>query len=64
MLQNQRNRLTKVREAFLMRFALSVGAGHFGAIGDVPRPVPLNDRCEPIVHTIILSRVELERISS
>jgi hypothetical protein len=51
---NEGNRFAKVRQTFLTRFALAIGAGHFGAIGDVPRAVLLDNRCKLIVHASIL----------
>src|SRR5450759_1002581 len=45
-LQDEGNRLAKVRQAFFTRFPLAVGSGHFGAIRDVPWAVLLDNRCE------------------
>jgi hypothetical protein len=53
-LQDEDNRLAKVREAFFTRFPLTVGSGHFGAICDVPWTVLLDNRRELIVHKSIL----------
>ena len=38
MLQNQCNRLPKIRQAFFTRLALTVGSRNFRAIGDVHGP--------------------------
>ncbi len=54
MLQNESNRLAKIRQALFTRFPLAVGSGHFGAIRDVPGTVLLNNRRELIVHASIL----------
>ena len=53
--QNERNCLAKVRQAFFTRFPLAVGTGHFGAIGDVPWAVLLDNRRELIMHASILA---------
>ncbi len=55
MLQNQSNCFAQVREAFLTRFSLAVGAGHFGAVCDVPGAILLDNRGEFVVHGSILS---------
>ena len=49
-LQDEGNRLAKVRQAFFTRFPLAVGSGHFGAVRDVPWAVSLDNRRELIVH--------------
>ena len=54
--QNERNRLAKIGETFFLRLPLAVGTGYFGAIGDVPRPVLLDDGGELVVHGSILWR--------
>ena len=62
MLKNEGDGLAKVRNAFFTRFALAVGAGNFGAVGDVPWPVPLDDRREFIAHSSILALTEPVRL--
>lgn len=54
-LEDQRDRLAQVRETFLTRFSLAVGAGDFGAIGDVPGTILLDNRRELVAHDRILS---------
>src|SRR6266851_6141128 len=63
-LQDQDNRLAKVRQAFFTRFPLAVGSGHFGAICDVPWAVLLDNRHELIVHASILPPPALIRVGS
>ena len=53
-LQDERNRLAKIRQAFFTRLTLAVGSAHFGAIRDVPWAVLLDNRRELIVHASIL----------
>src|ERR1019366_4395850 len=55
MLKDEGNRLTKVRQAFFPRLALTVGAGHLGAVRDVPWAVLLDDRSEFVAHVYILA---------
>ncbi len=50
MFQNQRDSLTQIRETLFMRFALTIGAGNFRAIRNVPRAILLDDRCEFVTH--------------
>ncbi len=58
MFQDEGDRFSQVGQAFLTRFALAVGAWDFGAVGDVPRLVSLNDRSELIAHILSLSLSE------
>ena len=53
-LQNEDYGLAKTRQAFFTRFALAVGAGHFGAVRDVPWAILLDNRHELVVHFHIL----------
>jgi hypothetical protein len=53
-LQNEGDRLAKVRQAFFARRALTIGPRHFGAVGDVPWAVLLDDRRKLVVHMYIL----------
>ena len=53
-IENQGNRLAKVRQTFLARFALPIGAWHFGAVPDIPWAVLLDDRREFVAHFFIL----------
>ncbi len=39
----------------LERLTLTVGAGHFSTVRDVPWTVPFNGRCELVVHASILA---------
>ena len=55
-LQDHSDGFAQIGHAFLTRLALSVGPGHFRAIGDVPRPVPFDNRCEFVMHVISLAR--------
>lgn len=52
--ENQGNRFTEVRQTFFTRSALAVGAGHFGAVRDVPWSVPLDNGRKLVVHVLIL----------
>jgi hypothetical protein len=54
MLQNQRNRLAKVRQTFLARLALPIGAWHFSAVTHIPWAVLLEYRREFVAHFYIL----------
>lgn len=49
-LQNQRDGLTQIREALFTRLALAVSARNFRTVRDVPRAIPLDDRCEFVAH--------------
>ncbi len=49
-LQDQRDRFPKASEAFFPGRSLTVGSGHFGAISNVPRAIPLDNRRELIAH--------------
>jgi hypothetical protein len=49
-LQDESDRLAKVRQAFFTRFTLTIGSGHFGAIRDVIWTISLYNRRELIVH--------------
>lgn len=53
-LQNQRNRLAKVRQTFLARLALPIGAWHFSAVTHIPWAVLLEYRREFVAHFYIL----------
>ena len=53
-LQDEGNRLAKVRQAFFTRVPLTIGPGHFGAVRDVVFAVSLDNRRELIVHESIL----------
>jgi hypothetical protein len=48
--QNERNRLTQVRQAFFARFSLTIRARHFRAVRHVPGPVLFDDRGELVSH--------------
>ena len=50
MFQNQRDGLTKIREALFTRFALTISTGNFRAVRDVPGTVLLYDRREFVTH--------------
>jgi hypothetical protein len=52
MLQDQRDCLPQILQAFFMRRALAIGAGRFGAISDVPWAVLLDDCGEFVAHTM------------
>ena len=52
--KNEGNRRPKVRQTVFLRFALTVGARHFGAVCDVPWAVLLDYRRKPIAHAHIL----------
>ena len=54
MIENQGNRLAKIRQTFLARLALPVGAGHFRAVPDIPWAVSLDYRGEFVAHLFIL----------
>ena len=54
LLQNQGNRLSKVRQAVFTRSALAVCAGHLGAVRNTPWAVLLDDRGELVTHASIL----------
>jgi hypothetical protein len=60
-LKNERDGLAEVREALFPRFALTVRAGNFRAIGDVPQAVSLDDRGELVVHKSIFAPQERTR---
>src|ERR1019366_1451668 len=61
-LENQGNGLAKVRQTFLARFALPIGARHFSAVGDMPWAVSLDDRREFVAHFFILPLRRRSRI--
>jgi len=63
-LENQGNGLAKVRQTFLARFALPIGARHFSAVGDIPWAVSLDDRREFVAHFFILPLRRRSRICS
>ena len=44
MVQNENNRLAKVRQAFFTRFTLAIDAGYLSAVRDVPWAVLLDNR--------------------
>jgi hypothetical protein len=46
LIENQCNRLAKVRQTFLAALALAIGARHFSALGHIPWAVSLDDRRE------------------
>ena len=48
--KNKRNRRAKVLQTLFLRFALTVGAEHFGAVCDVPWAVLLDYRRKLIAH--------------
>ncbi len=48
--QNEGNCLAQVRQAFFVRFALTIGAWHLGAVCHEPRSVPLDDCSELVAH--------------
>ena len=50
MVQNERNCLAQVVQAFFPSAALAIGARDFRAIGDVPFPVALDDGAELVPH--------------
>jgi hypothetical protein len=52
-LENQGNGLAKVRQTFLARLALPIGARHFSAVGDIPWAVSLDDHREFVAHFFI-----------
>jgi hypothetical protein len=53
-IENQDNGLAKVRQTFLARLALPIGARHFSAIGDIPWAVSLDDRREFVARFFVL----------
>ena len=53
-IENQGNRLAKIRQTFLARLSLPIGAWHFSAIPDIPWAVLLDDRREFVAHSPIL----------
>ena len=53
-IENQGNRLAKIRQTFLARLALPIGAGHFGAVSGIPWAVLLDYRREFVAHFSIL----------
>lgn len=52
--KNQGNRCPEVLQTFFLRYALTIGTRHLGAICDKPRIVSLNNRRELIAHALIL----------
>jgi hypothetical protein len=58
-LKNQGNRLTEACQAFFVRLALTVRAGHLGAVCDVPRTISFNDCRELVAHVYILPSAPL-----
>jgi len=52
--KDQFNRLTKVRQTFFTRLALTISPGHFGAVRDIPRTVLLDYGGELVAHLHIL----------
>jgi hypothetical protein len=59
-IENQGNRLAKVRQTFLARLALPIGAWHFSTVRDIPWAVLLDDRREFVAHFLILPPGVLE----
>ena len=57
--QDQGDRFPQTLEAFFMRSALAIRAGNFGAPGDIPWAVLLNNRRELVAH--ILDDTALKR---
>ena len=55
MFQNQRDRFTKVRDAFFARLALTVSPRHLCAIGDILRAALFDNCRELIAHGPILA---------
>jgi hypothetical protein len=53
-LKNQGNRLAKVRQTFLARLALPIGAWHLSTVPDIPWAVLLDYRREFVAHYSIL----------
>jgi hypothetical protein len=49
-IENQGNRLAKVRQTFLARLALPIGTWHFSAVGDIPWAILLDYRHEFVAH--------------
>jgi hypothetical protein len=60
MFQNERNRLTQVCHAFIVRSSLTIRARHFRAVRHEPGPVLLDDRGELVSHNRILSEWQAE----
>ena len=52
--KDQCNRLTKVRQTFFTRFALTISPGHFGAVRDIPWTVLFDYRRELVANVYIL----------
>ncbi|HXA68097.1 MAG TPA: hypothetical protein VNV82_23245 [Bryobacteraceae bacterium] len=52
--KDQFNRLTKVRQTFFTRLALTISAGHLGAVRDIPWTVLLDYGGELVAHAYIL----------
>ena len=61
-IENQGNRLAKIRQTFLARLSLPIGAWHFSAIPDIPWAVLLDDRREFVAHFFILPLRRRSRI--
>jgi hypothetical protein len=53
-IENQGNGLAKVRQTFLARFALPIGARHFSAVGDIPWAISLDDGREFVARFFVL----------
>lgn len=53
-IQNQSDRLAKICQTLFTRLALAVRPRHFGAIGDIPGAVLLDNRREFVVHRFML----------
>jgi hypothetical protein len=54
--KDQCNRLTKVRQTFFTRLALTISSGHFAAVRDIPWTVLLDYSGELVAHFFILPR--------
>jgi hypothetical protein len=59
MFKNQCNRLTKVRQTFFTRLALTIRSGHFGAVRDIPWTILFNYRSELVAHVYILPLAQI-----
>ena len=55
MIEDEDDRFAKVFKALFAGLALAVGAGDFGAVGDIPGRVPFDDGGELVAHVCSLA---------
>lgn len=59
MLENKGNGFPKIAQACFARSALSIRSWNFGAIGHIPRPIPLHNGSKLVTHGFSLTFMRL-----